>query len=105
MLFWKINNIQRRKILNPLVYFADYFTTLHRLVFFLTIAEVCSMTCAFFPLSNQLAFYMAMSVSMLHIEETLPKPTKSRMSEKYKDGLRQSWGASTNNEETMGSCQ
>ena len=55
----------------------------------------------------QLAFYMAMSVSMLHIKKMLPKPTKSRMSEKYKDGLRQSWGASTNNEETMGSslCQ
>ena len=48
-----------------------------------------------------------MSVSMLHIKKMLPKPTKSRMSEKYKDGLRQSWGASTNNEETMGSslCQ
>ena len=48
-----------------------------------------------------------MSVSMLQIKKMLPRPTKSRMSEKYKDGLRQSWGASTNNEETMGSslCQ
>ena len=43
-----------------------------------------------------------MSVSMLQIKKMLPKPTKSRMSEKYKDGLRQSWGASTDNEETMG---
>ena len=73
--------------------------------FFLTNAEVFSVACARFPLSNQLAFYMAMSVSMLNIKEMLPKPTKSRMSEKYKDGLRQSCGASTNNEETMGSCQ
>ena len=42
-----------------------------------------------------------MSVSMLQIKKMLPKPTKSRMSEKYKDGLRQSWGASTYNEETI----
>ena len=48
---------------------------------------------------------MAMSVSMLHIKKMLPKPTKSRMSEKYKDGLRQSWGASTNNEENAGSTR
>ena len=43
-----------------------------------------------------------MSVSMLHIKKTLPKPTKSRMSEKYKDGLRQSWAARADNEENQG---
>ena len=81
MLFWKINNIQRRrKISHPSVIAQSCFQTLN---------SDYSMACA--PLlSNQLAFYMAMSVSLLQIKKMLPRPTKSRMSEKYKDGLRQS---------------
>ena len=75
------------------VYFADYFTLTS------LIAQSCFQTLnaddfldGMCPslLNNQLASYMAMSVSMLQIKKMLPKPTKSRMSEKYKDGLRQS---------------
>ena len=46
MLFWKINNIQRRKILNPIVYIADYFT-ITSLGLFLT-----NVFCGMFSLST-----------------------------------------------------
>ena len=72
MLFWKINNIQRRKILNPFVYIADFYNYIAR-----SFPNKCFLWHVF-------PFYFLKPISILHGNECINAPYQEDVAKTHK---------------------